>query len=605
MHIVRFQGGLANQLFQLCFYVKLKELYGNDRVCADISHYRTNHDHGGYKLDRFFDLQYINKLPNNYVEVNECNYNDISIDEKEVYLYNGYWQSEIYFPNDLSILKSIFNEKRLNDDNKNILSIIRSSVSVSVHVRRGDYVDNYFHGNISNKVYIENAIKYINEHIDNPSFFIFSDDIPWCKENLKDFNSNVYYVSGNEKQVELDIFMMSQCKHNIIANSSFSWWAQKLNNSVNKIVISPEYWFNYASPLDTLNCDGFVHVKNTPFICRMIDKPRFSILIPVYNREDSIRCCLASALNQSYENIEVIVVDDASTDRSYEILMEYQKIDTRLKVIRKEKNESLLSARLAAMRESRGDFVIFLDSDDYISLDACKILEDVLRVEIVDIVEFSYMKEPEKITVTNENEFNSHVVSDLLEGSYPHTVWNKCYSQRLVKDLLVNAEDFYCNMTEDVYFTTIFLTLSRSYKIINDVLYHYVTNSGMTRARKMSISSMNNAIESLDNKKRHLVEYLQKKNSDLVGLVDIISAKDVDYMAYLCTTLQQPINEKMELMQMLDDRFKTDYSDKYNADMEKAYKTYLEFRNSGIKRSIKLAVSYGVNFLKKRLVRSR
>ncbi|EPO2592080.1 alpha-1,2-fucosyltransferase, partial [Escherichia albertii] len=73
-------------------------------------------------------------------------------------------------------------------------------------------------------------------------FFIFSDDIEWCKDNIF-LDNKTYFVQGDTYHVELDMLLMSKCKHNIISNSSFSWWAAWLNENRNKIVIAPSKWF--------------------------------------------------------------------------------------------------------------------------------------------------------------------------------------------------------------------------------------------------------------------------------------------------------------------------------------------------------------------------
>ncbi|MDD2505652.1 MAG: alpha-1,2-fucosyltransferase, partial [Bacilli bacterium] len=119
--------------------------------------------------------------------------------------------------------------------------------SDSLHVRRGDYVLN----STTNKVHGTCGINYYNKAIDivtkeNPEavFFVFSDDCDWARNNLK-INHEKYFIDFNGKEnCHEDIRLMSLCKHNIIANSSFSWWGAWLNNNKNKIVVAPKKWFN-------------------------------------------------------------------------------------------------------------------------------------------------------------------------------------------------------------------------------------------------------------------------------------------------------------------------------------------------------------------------
>ncbi len=115
--------------------------------------------------------------------------------------------------------------------------------AVAVHVRRGDYLKpaiNAFHGLLPIKYY-ENARVKLETTIDNPNYYIFSDDIEWCKLNFKFRNST--FISDKGTANWEDMCLMSLCKHNIIANSSYSWWSAWLNTNPDKIVIAPEQWF--------------------------------------------------------------------------------------------------------------------------------------------------------------------------------------------------------------------------------------------------------------------------------------------------------------------------------------------------------------------------
>ncbi|MEI6553564.1 MAG: alpha-1,2-fucosyltransferase, partial [bacterium] len=118
------------------------------------------------------------------------------------------------------------------------------SNSISIHIRRGDYISNQeannFHGSCSIDYYTE-AINIIKGKVSNPIFFVFSDDIAWVKENLKSDIVATWVSEYNLDNTE-DLLLMSFCKHQIIANSSFSWWGAYLNRNINKIVIAPKKW---------------------------------------------------------------------------------------------------------------------------------------------------------------------------------------------------------------------------------------------------------------------------------------------------------------------------------------------------------------------------
>ena len=158
---------------------------------------------------------------------------------------NGFWQSALYFKNcEQELRKELTIKNEFLTGIDNYLNKIQNSLSVSVHVRRGDYVNlksaNEFHG-VCDLGYYQKAIEYINSNYEQAELFIFSDDIAWCKANLKAQNKLTYVETGVAIK---DLYLMQHCKHNIIANSSFSWWGAWLNANNHKTVIAPKHWFN-------------------------------------------------------------------------------------------------------------------------------------------------------------------------------------------------------------------------------------------------------------------------------------------------------------------------------------------------------------------------
>ncbi len=171
----------------------------------------------------------------------------------------GYFQSEKYFlkirP---KILKAFSYNEEPNKKSQVILDQISNSNSISIHVRRGDYVTNRhankFHG-LQGLDYYQKAVGIMSKRIKQPVFFVFSDDIGWCKTNLPMPKSTIY-VTHNKSGSE-DMRLMRECKHNIIANSSFSWWGAWLGEFSTKKVIVPKQWFNDT----TINTKDVVPVR--------------------------------------------------------------------------------------------------------------------------------------------------------------------------------------------------------------------------------------------------------------------------------------------------------------------------------------------------------
>lgn len=160
----------------------------------------------------------------------------------------GYWQSEKYFQSYASLISNDFTfAVPLKDKNEEAAQEIAQVDAVSLHVRRGDYISNSktnaTHGVCSLEYYMA-AIRYISQKVENPYYFVFSDDIAWARENLK-IQTPCQYVGHNLGASSFnDMHLMSLCKHHIIANSSFSWWGAWLNPRLSKLVVAPKKWFN-------------------------------------------------------------------------------------------------------------------------------------------------------------------------------------------------------------------------------------------------------------------------------------------------------------------------------------------------------------------------
>lgn len=158
----------------------------------------------------------------------------------------GYFQTEKYFKHLRKELLEDFTLKTpLNEENVKMLTKIKSTNSVSIHVRRTDYLLQHkkIAYDLSDSDYFPKAIAYIGERVKNPHFFIFSDDIAWCKKNLNIKYEHTFVELNDESNGVFDLELMKNCKHNIIANSTFSWWGGWLNENPDKIVVAPALWF--------------------------------------------------------------------------------------------------------------------------------------------------------------------------------------------------------------------------------------------------------------------------------------------------------------------------------------------------------------------------
>lgn len=160
---------------------------------------------------------------------------------------HGYWQTEKYFKKFRDQILADFTFPDARDKNAELVSRIGETLSVSVHVRRGDYVSNASHV-VCDQNHYDAALSALLPTLKiAPTFFVFSDEPDWARENLK-LPGEVVVIDHNGPEADFeDLRLMSLCRHNIIANSSFSWWAAWLNKNPNRQVIAPKQWFGKPS----------------------------------------------------------------------------------------------------------------------------------------------------------------------------------------------------------------------------------------------------------------------------------------------------------------------------------------------------------------------
>lgn len=247
---IKLQGGLGNLMFQIAC-AKAYSLRHNKELILSSDNYGFGHNHFSFYNDNIFSNIEIKDVKlNGFTQWIEPGFNYINIPNTSDSLYlNGYYQNEKYFKDFKSEIKELFSYP--NGEKERILTpyketLINNEVC-SIHVRRGDYLNLPDHHPVQNMNYYMKAIKMMPRDC---KFLIFSDDLEWCKQNFPDISDKFIFVDGN-KDYE-DLLIMSQCNHNIIANSSFSWWAAWLNCNHDKKVIAPLKWFGPAhSHLDS------------------------------------------------------------------------------------------------------------------------------------------------------------------------------------------------------------------------------------------------------------------------------------------------------------------------------------------------------------------
>ena len=266
---VKLSGGLGNQMFQFAVGFSIAKK-NNVKLSLDLSYINQRQLHNGFELEKVFSIYSKVSFLNKPSSFNSINFSEI-LNKIDITFYNfkephfhytpdildipkhsfldGYWQSELYFKDYAKEIKKIFNfSDQLDKQNHLIANDIIQNDSISIHIRRGDFLikqnNNHY---IDLKEYYLKAINESSKFFKNPKYFIFTDDPLWVTENFVLGDSYIIIDANHAGKSFLDMYLMSLCKSNIIANSSFSWWSAWLNNKNDKIVYAPKNWFKDKS----------------------------------------------------------------------------------------------------------------------------------------------------------------------------------------------------------------------------------------------------------------------------------------------------------------------------------------------------------------------
>ena len=284
MKIVNIIGGLGNQMFQYAFALALQKKHKEQMVKIDTSHfnyifikkYKSANLHNGYEIEKVFpnaniphatlgDLVKVTWYMPNYVlsrvvrrllPPRKSEYIQTAADIfaycEETYnakgdgYYEGVWQAVDYYTDAKDDLRAIFAHPTPNEYNQQLIKNIQGCNSVGLHVRRGDYLYTSEFNGICDLEYYKRAIAEILKDEQKHYFYIFSNDIAWCKQEIESLISGheiVYVTENTGKNSCWDMFLMTYCKNLIIANSTFSWWGAFLNKNVKKVIV-PNKWVN-------------------------------------------------------------------------------------------------------------------------------------------------------------------------------------------------------------------------------------------------------------------------------------------------------------------------------------------------------------------------
>jgi glycosyltransferase involved in cell wall biosynthesis len=285
--------------------------------------------------------------------------------------------------------------------------------------------------------------------------------------------------------------------------------------------------------------------------------PFFSIIIPAYNVENYIERAISSVLNQSFQDFEIIIVNDGSVDKTADIIDGYAQKNENIKVVNHLKNDSLHIARLDGVAASNGQYVVFLDADDYFTDNALNILFDEIQKNTgYDFYEYGYIEQPSGNVIfpsfTEEDRFSACFSKD----KYPaHTMWNKVYESNLLKKAFTSLERIYINNAEDIYESIVISYYTKNIYIINKVIINYSIGTGISTTYKdyektllfmQSIKTMLN-----------LVENFIKKTNQNVDLNNL-KYKILNYLFINFINTQKNEKDKFNLYLKINDYFNSE-----------------------------------------------
>ncbi|ETD26972.1 hypothetical protein HMPREF2087_01366 [Helicobacter canis NCTC 12740] len=289
-----------------------------------------------------------------------------------------------------------------------------------------------------------------------------------------------------------------------------------------------------------------------------------SIIIPTYNVESYIARCLESCINQTLHDIEILVIDDCGSDSSIQIAQDYAKQDSRIKIIHNESNLGTFATRIVGIRQAVGEYVLFVDADDYLHLQACELLYKHIAKASILHFKASYKADPHTPLLARLTHYaryilptrfckaplyNEQIASNFFLDSrqFPKfTLWDKCYDTELLRQACGHFTDssFTPIVADDLLFFLVIASLATSYISLDKRLYFYCLNTHSSmqnpskRVRRIeSFTYVANALHTLELDSSLLPQITRTMSKDLAALI-ILESRLLDSRASTPSSVQ-------------------------------------------------------------------
>ena len=391
MVIVNLTDGLGNQFFQYAMgrflARKLNTELKLDLTESKVSSKRKRHDY--YRLGDFNIHEKI-ATPEEIARVKATGVIPPPLNlvdgQRDVYIRGHWFHGEEAFSEVADVLKKEFTLKNpLHKTSAAWKKKIRNAKnSVALHIRHGDYLKGHVI-HVAGAIplaYYKTCIEQLKKTFPDITVFVFSDNLDWARENLK-LDVPTEFVEGCETDNE-EFYLMSLCKHTIIANSTFSWWAAYLNPNPKKMVFAPDPWTRSGLWTNGISASWIkipVDYENVPVDC----PPLLSIIVHVHNNLANLNLLLLGLFNQTFRDYELIIIDDASTDGSEHFCRQVAP-NKKITFLQTGRELGKAAAWNRGLDCARGEYVMFLSGDDLVMPPATHMLCQIYSIKDANLI---------------------------------------------------------------------------------------------------------------------------------------------------------------------------------------------------------------------------
>lgn len=381
------------------------------------------------------------------------------------------------------------------------------------------------------------------------------------EEKSFNFRSKIKMNSSLQRNFDLKE-LKSALKENVI----FSYHTNNYPLKNDKSSFTYDWWKNFRkSPLLKINREKCVN-------------PKVSVVLPVYNVSKYLSECLDSIINQTLEEIEIICIDDGSTDSSLEILQEYAKFDNRITILEIENNNiGAGTARNRGIDIAKGEYLSILDSDDFFELKLLELAYNNAKVNDSDIVIYNFLifnQKNEKIYFPSQGDlkiidgvFSSNDIKDVIFNSFYHSAWTKMFKRKFIKNFDIKFQEN-CRI-DDVYFTNISLITANKITVLDKYLVYYRQGINSQMTQQTNPLSFVDAFKKLKNEMILLNKYSLFERSFLQSLLksalyhlDIMQNEESFIEVY--RYVKNNLNSDFDLTNIFNEPHSNNLIDKYN-----------------------------------------